>query len=155
VWPYLFKLKQPPQMGCGSSFPIHPSPEGCAETDAPLPLRASDASSPNHRAEPPAIPHALMLVLSCLDDPGLRREFDAHADLTALAASAEDKDERRMSKDTRAGQLRPGVGAALSTLGARVGVVFPQRHQARGPWKNGPRPVLRHREVVAADELEC
>ena len=24
------------------------------------------------------IPHALMLVLSCLDDAGLRREFDAH-----------------------------------------------------------------------------
>jgi hypothetical protein len=37
------------------------------------------------------IPHALMLVLSCLDDAGLRREFDAHADL-------EDKGERRMSK---------------------------------------------------------
>ena len=44
------------------------------------------------------IPHALMLVLSCLDDAGLRREFDAHADLAALAASAEDKGERRMSK---------------------------------------------------------
>jgi hypothetical protein len=37
------------------------------------------------------IPHALMLVLSCLDDAGLRREFDAHVDL-------EDKGERRMSK---------------------------------------------------------
>jgi uncharacterized protein len=61
---------------------------------------ASDASSPPDRAEPPpAIPHALMLVLSCLDDAGLRREFDAHADLAALAASAEDKGERRMSKD--------------------------------------------------------
>jgi len=60
---------------------------------------SSDASSPpDHRAEPPAIPHALMLVLSCLDDAGLRREFDAHADLAALAASAEDKGERRMSK---------------------------------------------------------
>ena len=32
-----------------------------------------------------------MLVLSCLDDAGLRREFDAHVDL-------EDKGERRMSK---------------------------------------------------------
>jgi len=60
---------------------------------------ASGASSPpDHRAVPPAIPHALMLVLSCLDDAGLRREFDAHADLAALAASAEDKGERRMSK---------------------------------------------------------
>ena len=39
----------------------------------------------------PEIPHSLMLVLSCLDDAGLRREFDAHVDL-------EDKGERRMSK---------------------------------------------------------
>ncbi len=39
-----------------------------------------------------------MLVLSCLDDAGLRREFDAHADLAALAASAEDKGKRRMNK---------------------------------------------------------
>jgi hypothetical protein len=53
-------------------------------------------------AEPPAIQHALMLVLSCLDDAGLRREFDAHADLAALAASAEDKGEQ--------GRLNWGVG---------------------------------------------
>jgi hypothetical protein len=58
----------------------------------PAAAAAFDASSP------PEIPHALMLVLSCLDDAGLRREFDAHADLAALAASAEDKGERRMSK---------------------------------------------------------
>jgi hypothetical protein len=68
---------------------------------------ASSASSPpDHRAEPPAIPHALMLVLSRLDDSGLRREFDAHADLAALAASAEDKGERRMSKDGLAKFMR-------------------------------------------------
>jgi hypothetical protein len=41
-------------------------------------------------------------VLSCLDDAGLRREFDAHADLAALAASAEDKGEQ--------GRLNWGVG---------------------------------------------
>jgi len=58
----------------------------------PAAAAAFDASSPTE------IPHALMLVLSCLDDAGLRREFDAHADLAALAASAEDKGERRMSK---------------------------------------------------------
>jgi hypothetical protein len=46
VWPYQFNLRQltppiqveaahPPQMGCGSSVPVHPSlwPEGRAETD--------------------------------------------------------------------------------------------------------------------------
>ena len=51
----------------------------------PAAAAAFDASSPTE------IPHALMLVLSCLDDAGLRREFDAHVDL-------EDKGERRMSK---------------------------------------------------------
>jgi hypothetical protein len=44
---------------------------------------SSDASSsPDHRAEPPAMPHALMLALRGLDDMRLRREFDKHADKT-------------------------------------------------------------------------
>jgi len=52
---------------------------------------ALDASLPDQA--PPAIPHALLLALIGMDDAGLRREFDAHADL-----SADDKGERRMSK---------------------------------------------------------
>jgi hypothetical protein len=50
-----------------------------------------DASLPDQA--PPAIPHALLLALIGMDDAGLRREFDAHADL-----AADDKGERRMSK---------------------------------------------------------
>ncbi len=77
-------------------FALAPSGSDPGDQDLRKDLAAdaasSDASSPpDHRAEPPAIPHALMLVLSCLDDAGLRREFDAHVDL-------EDKGERRMSK---------------------------------------------------------
>ena len=52
---------------------------------------ALDASLPDQA--PPAIPHALLLALIGMDDAGLRREFDTHADL-----AADDKGERRMSK---------------------------------------------------------
>ena len=69
---------------------------------------ASDASSPpEHRAEPPAalptIPHSLLLALSCLDDAGLRREFDKHAD---CAAGADGEGERRMSTAGLASLMR-------------------------------------------------
>ena len=51
----------------------------------------SDTALKAAKEEPLAMPHALMLVLRGLDDAGLRREFDKHAD--------KDKDtERRMSK---------------------------------------------------------
>jgi hypothetical protein len=75
------------------------------QTSSTADAAASDASSPpDHRAEPPAMPHALMLALRGLDDAGLRRKFDKHAyPIGAAAADAgpgsNDKDtERRMSK---------------------------------------------------------
>jgi hypothetical protein len=39
------------------------------------------------------IPHELLLMLSCLDDAGLRHDFDTNADL-----SADNKGELCMSK---------------------------------------------------------
>ena len=41
-----------------------------------------------------------------MDETELRREFDKHADLTAIAAGAQDKGERRMSKGGLAGFMR-------------------------------------------------
>jgi hypothetical protein len=83
------------------------------QTSSTADAAASDASSPpDHRAEPPAMPHALMLALRGLDDAGLRREFDKHADpISAAAADAgpgsKDKDtERRMSKAGLASFMR-------------------------------------------------
>ena len=59
------------------------------------------------QAEPHAIPHALMLWLSSLDDAVLRREFDAHADIPGrTAASADVAGERRMSRGGLAELLR-------------------------------------------------
>jgi hypothetical protein len=64
-----------------------------------------------HHAEQQAAasPHALqhvLLALSCMDETELRREFDKHVDLTAIAAGAPDKGERRMSKGGLAGFMR-------------------------------------------------
>ena len=59
----------------------------------------SDAAPKAAWEEQPAMPHALMLVLRGLDDAGLRREFDKHAD--------KDKDtDRRMSKAGLASFMR-------------------------------------------------
>ena len=52
------------------------------------------------------MPHALLLALIGMDDAGLRREFDAHADL-----AADDKGERRMSKAGLASCM-PAKGSA-------------------------------------------
>ena len=56
----------------------------------------------------PAMPHALMLALRGLDDAGLRREFDKHADLigAASAGPGSTDTERRMSKAGLASFMR-------------------------------------------------
>ena len=58
----------------------------------------SDAALKAAKEEPPAMPHALMLALRGLDDAGLRREFDKHADKA--------EGERRMSKAGLASFMR-------------------------------------------------
>ena len=104
---------------------------------------ALDASLPDQA--PPAIPHALLLALIGMDDAGLRREFDAHADL-----AADDKGERRMSKAGLAsfmhGQglahrlvkklLGRGSSGAHGWLVAAAGAVrHAFHHKSRQKWK--------------------
>ena len=82
---------------------------------------SSDAStSPDHRAGPPAIPHALMLALRGLDDTGLRREFDKHADKA--------EGERRMSKAGLASFMR---NKGLAHGDADVGRAMERVHVGR------------------------
>jgi hypothetical protein len=74
-----------------------------------LPTRFLSTHFPHqHPAVPQAaaIPHTLLLALSGMDDAELRREFDKHADLAAIASGAEDKSKRRMSKAGLASFMR-------------------------------------------------
>jgi hypothetical protein len=85
----------------------HDDDAGRSEQPAEAAFGAHDNKLLKSQAEPPAIPHALMLWLSSLDDAGLRREFDAHADIPGrTAASADAAGERRMSRGGLAELLR-------------------------------------------------
>ena len=85
----------------------HGDDAGRSEEPAEAASGAHDNELLKSQAEPPAILHALMLRLSSLDDAGLRREFDAHADIPGrTAASADVAGERRMSRGGLAELLR-------------------------------------------------